>query len=189
MNCRIPKGTKGILTKDEHPSTDSDRTTEVAATKLSRPGTRGSLIPWDKSLCIFCQRESSREKVLIMTISVSEKILDVSKHEYVMRVRTAGISDRIAADAIYHNQCRVQFECRSIRRPIENNWEQFIPSSEYKANLATFLSNERMSPDVYGDREIVTVGGFSDIDKAASTRGRDIDSLKSDHEEADTRII
>ena len=46
-----------------------------------------------------------------------------------------------------------------------------------------------MSSDVYGDREIDTAGGFSDIDKAASTMGRDIDSLKSDHEDADTRII
>ena len=35
--------------------------------KLSRPVTRGSLISWDKSLCIFCQKESSRETVLIMT--------------------------------------------------------------------------------------------------------------------------
>ena len=50
VNYRIPKGAKGILTKGEHPSTDSGRTTEVAATKLSRPVTRGSLIPWDKSL-------------------------------------------------------------------------------------------------------------------------------------------
>ena len=110
MNYRIPKGAKGILTKGEHPSTDSDRTTEVAATKLSRPVTRGLLIPWDKSLCILCQKESSRETVLLMTIPVSEKTLDASKHGYIMRVRTAGISDLIAADAIYHDQCRVQFE-------------------------------------------------------------------------------
>ena len=34
VNYRIPKGAKGILTKDEHPSTDSDRTTEVSATEL-----------------------------------------------------------------------------------------------------------------------------------------------------------
>ena len=163
MNYRIRKGAKGILTKEEHLSTDSDRTTEAAATKLSRPVTRVSLIPWDKSLCIFCQKESSRETVLIMTIPVSEKILNASKHDYTMRVRTAGISDLIAADAIYHNQCRVQFERRSIRRLIENrdvhfpkSWEQFISSSENKANLATFLFNELMSPDVYGHREIVT---------------------------------
>ena len=67
MNYRIPKGAKGLLTKDEHPSTGSDITTEVAAMKLSRPVTRGSLIPWDKSLCIFCQKETSRETVLVMT--------------------------------------------------------------------------------------------------------------------------
>ena len=67
MNYRIPKGAKGLLTKDEHPSTDSDITTEVAAMKLSRPVTRGSFISWDKSLFIFCQKESSRETVLIMT--------------------------------------------------------------------------------------------------------------------------
>ena len=136
VNYRIPKPAKGILTKDKQPSTDSDRTTEVAATKLSRPGTRGSLIPWDKSLCIFCQKESSRETVLIIIKPVSEKILYASKHDYKMRVRTAGISDLIAADAICHNLCRVQFERRSICRLIENrdgpfpkSWEQFISSS------------------------------------------------------------
>ena len=46
-----------------------------------------------------------------------------------------------------------------------------------------------MSSDVYGDRESTTKGSFSDIDKAASTMRRDIDSLKSDHKDADTRII
>ena len=46
-----------------------------------------------------------------------------------------------------------------------------------------------MSSDVYGDSEIVTAGGCSYIDKSASTMGCGIDSLKSDHEEADMRII
>lgn len=46
-----------------------------------------------------------------------------------------------------------------------------------------------MASDVFGDREIVTAGGFCEIDKVESTMGCDIDSLKSDHEEADTRII
>ena len=77
-------------------------------------------------------------------------------------MRTAGISDLIAAAAIYHIQCRVQFERRSIRHLIENSdvpfpksWEQLISSSENKTNLATFLSNELMSPDVYGDRKLL----------------------------------
>ena len=46
-----------------------------------------------------------------------------------------------------------------------------------------------MALDVYGDREIVTAGGFCEIHKAEPTMEHGIDSLKSDHEEADKRII
>ena len=46
-----------------------------------------------------------------------------------------------------------------------------------------------MASDVNGDTEIVTAGEFCEIDKAESTMEHDIDSLKSDHEEADTIII
>ena len=46
------------------------------------------------------------------------------------------------------------YENRDV--PFPKSWEQFISSSENKANLATFLFNELMSPDVYGDRKIVT---------------------------------
>ena len=35
----------------------------------------------------------------------------------------------------------------------------------------------------------MTAGAFSTTDKAESTMGRDINSLKSDHEEADKRVI
>ena len=85
---------------------------------------------------------------------------------------------------------------RPIRRLIENrdvpfpkNWDNFISSSENKANLAAFLSDELTTSSIHGDREIVTAGGFTEIDRAVSSTGRDIESLKSDQEEADTRII
>lgn len=122
VNYRVPKGAEGTITKDDNSSTELelDRTAEATATKLSRPVTRGLLTPWDKTLCIFCQKESSKETVLIMTIPVSEKIMEASKHDYIMRVRTASISDLIAADAMYHNLCRMQFERRVEKAKKEN---------------------------------------------------------------------
>ena len=120
VNYRVPKGNTVITEKDECTSSESDRAATAAPTQVSRPVTRGSLTPWDKSLCIFCQKESSKETVLIMTIPVSQKIMEASKHDYVMRIRTAGISDLIAADAIYHNQCRMRFERRVEKAKKEN---------------------------------------------------------------------
>ena len=85
---------------------------------------------------------------------------------------------------------------RPIRRLIENRdvtfpktWDNFISSSENKANLAAFLSAGLTTSSIHKDREIVTAGGFTVIDRAVSSTGRDIESLKSDQEEADTRII
>ena len=60
---------------------------------------------------------------------------------------------------------------------------------ENKTNLAAFLSDELTTSSIHEDRVIVTEGGFTEIDRDVSSTGRDIESLKSDQEEADKRII
>ena len=80
---------------------------------------------------------------------------------------------------------------RSIRRLIEHryapfpqNLDNYISSSQNEGNIATFLFNELMASNILEDREIVTADRFGEIDRVASNIGRDIDSLKSDREEA-----
>ena len=62
--------------------------------------------------------------------------------------------------------------------------------SKNKSNLADFLSNELidLAPSL-PEREIVTAGGFCDIEAAVSSTGRDVQILTADHEKADTRLI
>ena len=85
---------------------------------------------------------------------------------------------------------------RPIRRiiesgdvPLSTNWKQFIDLPENKADLARFLSEQRMQNADTLEAEIVTAGGFSETVGAASTNERDISCLKAAHEEADTRLI
>ncbi|MES9882793.1 MAG: hypothetical protein ABW185_18145 [Sedimenticola sp.] len=108
------------------------------------------------------------------------------------------VFDRYNADSIKSGTRthRAGIRSRAIRRiidsrdvPLPVNWKRYIDSPENKANLAVFLSNELMSSQLPQSREIVTAGGFSEIDAAKSSTGRDVNHLKADHEEADTRII
>ena len=141
--------------RDDNSSTEleseleSDRTVEVTATKLSRPVTRGLLTPWDKTLCIFCQKESSKETVLIMTIPVSEKIMEASKHDYIMRVRTAGIADLIAADALYHSVCCYKVcytSCSHTHYIVMFRGLHYFLRDRYRHNLCQL---ETSHPDVH----------------------------------------
>jgi hypothetical protein len=59
-----------------------------------------------------------------------------------------------------------------------------------KANLTDFLSSSLMEKGKRLEKgEVITAGGFSDELKAESTTGRNVHKLRSNHEEADTRII
>lgn len=85
---------------------------------------------------------------------------------------------------------------RPIRRiiehadvPLPSNWKQFIDLPENKADLSRFLSEQIMLKADALDAEIVTAGGFTEIQSAASSTGRDIKLLQATHEEADTRVI
>ena len=51
------------------------------------------------------------------------------------------------------------------------------------------LSEQILQNAVALEAEIVTAGGFTDIEGAASSKKRDIQCLKASHEEADTRLI
>ena len=85
-----------------------------------------------------------------------------------------------------------------IRRKVDNrdvplpvNWRQFIDLPENKQDLEHFLSMEliRQARSTQPNREVVTSGRFHDRTAAESSRGTDVNSLKSNHNEADTRIL
>lgn len=64
---------------------------------------------FDKKLCIFCQSENKDKTNRVMTMEMSDRILDLTKTDNIMRYRLAGFSDLIAADALYNLKCYVNF--------------------------------------------------------------------------------
>ena len=72
--------------------------------------------------------------------------------------------------------------------PLPKNWHNFLSLGDNKADLAHFLSVELCSqaPD---NEEIVDGGGFKDELEGRSSEGLNHLTLKSTHEEADTRLI
>lgn len=87
---------------------------------------------------------------------------------------------------------------RPIRRKVDNrdvplpvNWRQFIDLPENKQDLEHFLSMEliRQAKSTQPNREVVTSGGFHDRMAVETSRGTNVNSLKCNHNEADTRIL
>ena len=75
---------------------------------------------------------------------------------------------------------------RPIRRiietghvPFSTNWKQFIDLPENKADLARFLSEQILQNADAMEAEIVTAGGFTDIEGAASSKERDIQTSRT----------
>lgn len=75
--------------------------------------------------------------------------------------------------------------------PLPVNWRQFIDLPENKKDLEHFLSMEpiRQAKITQKERDVVTSGGFHDRMTAESSRGTNVNSLKCNHDEADTRIL
>ena len=82
---------------------------DSATSEPSRPTSRTLISPLDKNLCIFCQMKNRSKTGLVITLEVSEHIMKAAEGDFVMRCRLAGISDLVAADAWYHQQCRIEF--------------------------------------------------------------------------------
>ena len=87
---------------------------------------------------------------------------------------------------------------RPIRRKMNNrdvplpvNWRQFIDLPENKQDLEHFLSMEliRQARSTHPNRDVLTSGGFHDRTAVESSRGTVVNSLKSNHDEANTRIL
>ncbi len=73
--------------------------------------------------------------------------------------------------------------------PLPSNWQAFLVLGDNKADLARFLSEEliTMAPE---HKVIVVSGGFKEEEEVrCSDTTVDVDTLKCNHEEADTRIV
>ena len=85
---------------------------------------------------------------------------------------------------------------RPIRRHVEGrdvhlpkNWSNCLSVADNKADLAHFLSEE-LCLQAPVDKEMVVAGGFRDeLEVKSSTGATDLGSLKSTHQEADTRLV
>ena len=85
---------------------------------------------------------------------------------------------------------------RSIRRviegkdvPLPSNWSNFLELCENKADLARFLSEELIA-QAPSQKIVVVSGGFKNEQEVqCSDTTVDVESLKSTHEEADTRFV
>lgn len=85
----------------------------------------------------------------------------------------------------------------SIRRiisddvPLPEVWSQFISLDDNKADIARFLSHRLIAHGtrIQEQTEIITGGGFEDIQTTQSSKDGIVPQLQGDHEEADTRMI
>jgi len=97
---------------------------------------------------------------------------------------------RVKRTASHHRPIRRRIENRDV--PLPQQWKAFIDLPENKSDLEDFLSNQliQQSRNVLTDGQIVvTAGGYAESTHAESSCGRVAESLKSTHEEADTRLI
>lgn len=72
---------------------------------------------------------------------------------------------------------------------LPHNWDNFINHKSNKSDLAAFLSHELMKSPIPPSCELVTGGGFHDINQVWTSMDRDVGHLQSAAEEADTRIF
>ena len=61
-------------------------------------------VNWNK--CIFCQEQDKKNPLSsVMTLEMSDGIIDAAKYSYTMRTRLADVIDLIASEAKYHLSC------------------------------------------------------------------------------------
>ena len=89
----------------------------------------------------------------------------------------------------------LEIQITNKHTPVPKQWGKFIINQNNKVNLSRFFCREWCSLGEYNllpDQELVIGGGFEDpTDAVVVTRGRTdpLAELRSDHEEADTRMI
>ena len=66
----------------------------------------------DWAHCILCQQSGKADVHNIMTMKMSQKIIDLAKEDAVMSVRMANVVDLIAAEGKYHTKCYINLERR-----------------------------------------------------------------------------
>ena len=73
--------------------------------------------------------------------------------------------------------------------PLPQNWNDFLAVPANKQDLALLLSNELIA-QAPGDKIIVVAGGFRTAEDTQCTQPLvDIEMLRANHEEADTRVV
>ena len=87
-------------------STKEDSSVRSTTQRLSRRSIAS--VDWNK--CIFCQSNSSKERLCsIMTFGLSSRILKAAPLDYNLSVRLADVNDLIASEGKYHLSCLTAF--------------------------------------------------------------------------------
>lgn len=91
---------------------------------LKKAETRQQRVPVDWLKCIFCQTEISKSKPRnVECMNTSEKILNLSKKDDILRSRLAGVSDLIASEGKYHLKCYSKFVRQHNEVEVKGNEE------------------------------------------------------------------
>ena len=125
-----------------------------------------------KSVAAFCTKYSVTRVDLIFDRYLPDSVKNATRSK--RRRNKIGINKQIA------NRCTA----------LPSDLDTFYTIQSNKENLERFLTDEFLGwSDVLPRVELVTSGGFQDATKAASSIGRNVTTLYSNHEEADTRIL
>jgi hypothetical protein len=92
--------------------------------------------------------------------------------------------------ATHHRPIRRKVDGPKV--PLPKQWNAFIDLPENKRDLVDFLSKyliEICQSTLPENQLLITAGGFHDIEKAEASHGQLSESLHSNHEEADTRLV
>ena len=108
LRDRRSKEHAGMLAESSTTTAKFDE--QIASSSYGTRKYRHASVEWEH--CIFCQRSGKGDLHSVMTMQVSQKIIDLSKEDFVMSVRMANVVDLIAAEGKYHKQCFVEFERR-----------------------------------------------------------------------------
>lgn len=102
---------KGETSEELRPATtahNSPRKTRSHVEKVS----------WNK--CIFCQNENQKQRLSsVMTLKMSEQIIEAVQFNYKLRVRLAGVCDLIAAEEKYRLLCLSAFKRNAEKARLE----------------------------------------------------------------------
>ena len=110
-NCYAQYTSKEKIQRLQQKGETSEELRHATTVPNSPRKTRSQVEKVNWSKCIFWQNENQKERLSsVMTLKMSEQIIEAAQFNYKLRVRLAGVCDLIAAEAKYHLPCLSAFK-------------------------------------------------------------------------------